>query len=247
MNIKRFIERIKLQTRAWKYKIKHDKGGIAYICTQLKEGQTVLDIGAHKGGYLFWILRRIGPGGRAVALEPQSRLYQYLCMLKSLLRWEQATIARLALSDKEGQTTLYIPIHRKGGGHSSPGATIVSEKARDERFMEETVNTRTLDTYCAEYGLAPDLLKIDVEGNELRVLRGGEQTLLRYKPRILVEIEARHVGAEQVQETFDYLARLGYRGYFICGASLRPLEEFSIARYQNTQNMREYCNNFVFE
>lgn len=248
MGAKKFFEYLRLWLRARKYQSQHDRGGVAYICTQLRRGQTALDVGAHKGAYLFWILRQVGDEGRIVAFEPQANLYRYLVGLKSLMAWHQTTIAHLAISDAEGETALYIPIHRQGGGVSSPGATLVSEKARAEgAFRVETVRTQTLDAYCAEHALAPDFLKIDVEGNEMRVFRGGEQTLRKYKPRILVEIEARHVGAGQVRETFGYLAQLGYKGFFIHGSSLRPIAEFDLDRYQNPQNMRDYCNNFVFE
>ncbi|MFN4080843.1 MAG: FkbM family methyltransferase [Saprospiraceae bacterium] len=248
MGVTRLLNYSKLWLRAWKYKTKYDKGGIAYIRRQLRRGQTALDIGAHKGGYLFWMQRQVGDEGRIAAFEPQAHLYRYLVGLKSVLGWRQTTIARLALSDAEGQTTLYIPMHRQGGGASSPGATIVSQKAQGEGDCRvETVHTQTLDAYCAEHALAPDFLKIDVEGNELRVFRGGEQTLRKYKPRILVEIEARHVGAAQVRETLAYMAQLGYSGFFIHGSKLRPIAEFSLDRYQNPQNMRDYCNNFVFE
>ena len=55
----KWIERIKLQLRANKYRYKDDIGGVDFILQTIKEGQTVLDIGAHKGGYLSPKSRRV--------------------------------------------------------------------------------------------------------------------------------------------------------------------------------------------
>jgi len=90
-------------------------------------------------------------------------------------------------------------------------------------------------------------LKIDVEGNELNIFRGGVDTLKKYKPKILVEIEARHVGQDKAVETFDFLEALGYKGYIIADLSYLPLTEFNFDKHQNTGDKGNYCNNFIFE
>lgn len=79
----KLIESIKLRHRANKYKNKDDIGGIAYINSAIKKGQTVLDIGAHKAGYLYFMLRQVGDKGEVFAFEPQSNLYQYIKKLKN--------------------------------------------------------------------------------------------------------------------------------------------------------------------
>lgn len=240
-----FIDRIKLFWRARKYQVKTDPGGIAYLISALSPGQTVMDIGAHKGGYLHFMRKAVGPQGHVVAFEPQFKLHDYLAGMKFKCRWDNVTLERIALSDTSGTAELFIPGNTVSEG-SSPGASIalVGDPATGRT---ETVATMTLDDYVTKFDIAPALLKIDVEGNELAVFRGGEQTLRRLRPKILVEIEARHVGRDQAEQTFRFLTDLGYSGRFIEGRDLRPLDKFDFDVHQVPGGKRWYCNNFVFE
>jgi FkbM family methyltransferase len=242
----KLIERIKLQHRANKYKNKNDKGGIAYIHSAIKSGDTALDIGAHKGGYLYFMRKLAGDSGRVFAFEPQSNLNRYINKIKQLFNWDTVTIEHLALSDSAGSVTLFIPSGTNDKS-SSPGATIVEQKDRTDIGATETVSTETLDSYCTRNNIKPDFLKIDVEGNELRVFQGGIETLKKYKPKIIVEIEARHVGQEKVLETIRFMEDLGYTGRFIHDLDYKQLALFSFEMYQNTSDMKNYCNNFIFE
>ena len=242
----KLIEIIKLRYRANKYKNKNDVGGIAYINASIKKEQTVLDIGAHKAGYLYFMRKQVGDNGKVFAFEPQSNLFQYIKKIKVLFNWDNVTVERLALSDAAGTVTLYIPTNKISNG-SSPGATIVEHKAEKESFLTEEVAIETLDSYCNRKGIKPSFLKIDVEGNELKIFQGGTETLKKYKPKIIVEIEARHVGQEKVSETFKFMELLNYNGHFIHGLNRIPLSSFSFEKYQNTNDMANYCNNFIFE
>jgi FkbM family methyltransferase len=243
---RKIIEKQKLMLRANRYRNKLDKGGIAYLLSAIKKGQTVMDIGAHKAGYLYWMVKQTGSTGMAYSFEPQRRLYEYICKIKTIYQWDNLVVENMALSDKNGVATLYIP-GGKSGLHSSPGATIVEKKRDHFEGATENVEMQSMDTYCAKYDLKPDFLKIDVEGNELRVFQGGINTLKTYKPKILVEIESRHAGEDQAVETFRLMESLGYTGHFIHGSALLPLPSFSFGNYQNMQDQENYCNNFIFE
>lgn len=242
----KLIESIRLRYRAYKYKNKEDKGGIAYLNSSVKEGQTVLDIGAHKAGYLYFLQKKVGKQGKVFAFEPQANLYQYIKKIMRLFQWDHVVVEHLALSDSPGAVTLYIPTN-KVKTDSSPGATIVKHDDRADFVRTETVDTDTLDAYCSRHNIAPSFLKIDVEGNELRIFKGGLEILKKHKPKILVEIESRHVGQEKVLETFRFMESLHYAGYFIHGLNRVPINAFSFEEYQNTRDKQRYCNNFIFE
>jgi len=242
----KWIESIKLKYRAFKYKNKNDKGGISYLISAITKGQTVFDIGAHKAGYLYFMQKQVGEYGKVFAFEPQSCLFNYIKKLKALLNWQNVTIEHLALSDTAVKTILFIPA-KKGTNASSPGATIIADKNRADFGLKEEVNTETLDAYCIRNNVQPDFLKIDVEGNELKIFQGGLAIITKFKPKIYVEIEARHIGREQATKTFDYLQNIGYKGYFLHGTSHIPMSDFSFEKYQNTKDMKNYCNNFIFE
>lgn len=240
------IEWIKLRLRANKYKNKEDKGGIAYLIASIQPGQTVLDIGSHKAGYLYWMVKHTGNQGKIFAFEPQSNLYNYIKRIKDLFNWDNVTIEHLALSNTQGTVTLYIPANKVSKG-TSPGATLIEHKEQTDFNTTETVRTQTLDSYCSQYNIKPDFLKIDVEGNELNIFKGGADTLKKFKPKILVEIEARHIGREKVLETFAFLKALGYKGQIIHQFNRIPLENFDFEKHQNTSDKENYCNNFIFE
>lgn len=74
----KYLENIKLLYRAYRYKNKLDRGGIEYILNHIREGDVVMDIGAHKAGYLYFIVKAVGKKGEVYAFEPQSGLYNYL-------------------------------------------------------------------------------------------------------------------------------------------------------------------------
>ena len=241
-----WIEKFKLKLRASKYKNRDDKGGIAYIMDAVKNGNTVLDIGAHKGGYLYFMQKNVGKGGQIHAFEPQSFLYNYLVKMKPIMGWDNVTINNIALSDTDATATLFIPSNVTGD-NSSPSATIFDQHTLGAVAKTETVATTTMDHYCEKHQLKPDVLKIDVEGNELKVFKGAVNTLQKHKPKIIVEIEAAHVGKEQVLATFDFLKQIGYNGSIIHGMNQLPLADFSFEKHQNRDDMENYCNNFIFE
>lgn len=242
----KWIENLKLKLRANKYKNKDDIGGVDYLFKTIKPGQTVLDIGAHKGGYLYLILQLIGKNGKVVAFEPQSLLFNYISKMKRLLNWDNVTVEHIALSDTETETTLFIPTNNVSS-KSAPGATILNNRERNDIGFTEKVGTDSLDHYCSTHNVAPDFLKIDVEGNELNIFKGGMNTLSKHKPRIIVECDAGYVGEAQVLETFALLQSLGYTGSFINESERLPLEQFNFATYQNRNSDHFFCNNFIFE
>ncbi|MCW5923863.1 MAG: FkbM family methyltransferase [Saprospiraceae bacterium] len=239
-----FLDKLRLKARADKYRRRTDPGGIRFILETLRPGDTALDVGAHKGGYAFWMLKQVGERGRVIGFEPQRSLFEYLNKIKKSLRWENFSVEHLALSDHEGSVELRIPV--KKDKKSSPGASIVKTVFEEGDVRTESVMANTLDHFCSQHSVVPHLLKIDVEGNELAVLQGGKQVLQRYHPAILLECEARHVGTERVWETFRFLEKLGYQGFFIEGSLFRPLAEFDFSKHQS-EDQKPYCNNFVFQ
>jgi Methyltransferase FkbM domain len=99
------------------------------------------------------------------------------------------------------------------------------------------------------------LIKIDVEGHELAVLRGAAHTLRRHQPTLVIEAEERHhPGA--VAAVTEFLGGLGYTGYFDIDGTRRPINEFDPGIHQSSANIAGwkdgwathgiYVNNFVF-
>ena len=242
----KWMEGIILKLRSNKYAKTDDIVGVNFIKQSIKKGQTAIDIGAHKGGYLYLMLQLVGDSGQIVAFEPQSILFKYLMRMKTMFNWQNVTIEHLALSDEEGEAKLLIPTNNISKA-SAPGATIVDNRERNDIGFSEQVATNSLDNYCEKYSIKPDFLKIDVEGNELPIFKGGINTLRKYKPKIYVECDAGYVGKEQVLETFSFLMDLGYTASFINNLERLPINQFDFEVHQNRVNGAFLCVNFIFE
>jgi FkbM family methyltransferase len=174
---------------------------------------TAVDIGANYGVY-SWHLRKHAQ--RVVAFEPQPEMARFLkAALGSSLRVELT-----ALSDSIGTAQMRIPCDRYLDGC----ATIEQENTLSDHDVREiSVPVRRLDSY--DFGQI-GFIKIDVEGHELKVLKGAEAILGRDRPNLLIEAEERH-RPNAVASVIDYLAPLGYNAFYLKDTQLLPVSDIS--------------------
>lgn len=236
--------RLRYLYRACKARYRDQKAELAAALLAVRPGDTVVDAGANKGAYLYWLRRAVGPDGTVFAFEPQPELATYLQGICEKMNWPNVNVQGCALSDRTGTARLHVP-----GEKDSPGASLESAAAdRPGHFYDCQITT--LDQHLAE-ARRVSLLKVDVEGHELNLFRGGEQTLRKHKPVIVFECEARHLTRHAPADVFKFLESLGYVGRFFSTRGLRPLPEFNIAAHQKAVGERfwdakDYCNNFLF-
>lgn len=212
---------------AWWWKRRHGDFSLRIVEALVRRGDTVVDIGANWGLYAASLARLVGPGGRVHVFEPHPNNQGNLRALRD--RCANLALYALALSDREGAADLYAPTfgRRRISALASLSAPRETGAVPHEAI---TVAVARLDTVLADAG-SIGLIKCDVEGHELAVLRGAEGVLRRSQPALIVEIEQRHPDAD-VQATFDYLLGLGYAGYAVHADGLRPLAEFDVERDQ---------------
>jgi FkbM family methyltransferase len=222
--------------RAWRYRLKVEPDEIRYVIDSLRPGDCAVDIGAHRGGYLYWMQKQVGPSGRVIGFEPQAELTAYLKALKERLGFEHVTIEQMAVSDAPGEAVLHVP-----PGGPACGATLEEGLVKGEDDARK-VTVCTLDDYLKD--LKPRLIKCDAEGHELRIFKGAERILREARPRLVFECEARHHVRDSIQPVFDYLQSLGYCGHFHLDKSLRKVSELTSAMQANPK--RGYVNNFIF-
>ena len=140
---------------------------MARLC---QEGETFVDVGAHIGSVIAEVKYRC-PTARIFAFEAIPEKSQHLT-----LKFPDVRVHSCALADAEGMTAFYIDI--KDSGFSSLAAGIGDKQ-------EIQVKKRRLDDVLADTHV--DMIKIDVEGAELGVLRGGEDLVNRCQPIIMFE------------------------------------------------------------
>ena len=156
------------------------------------------------------------------------------------------TVKESALSDSAGTALLRVP-----GESESPGASLEPTAAEGEPYRTYECPTDTLDN-CLKGESSLSFLKVDVEGHELSVFRGGSEILARWKPAILFECEQRHLREHSVFDVFGFLHSRNYDGWFFSPSGLRPVSEFDPSVHQPQGGPRfwdaaGYCNNFLFK
>lgn len=145
------------------------------LAAVLGETSSAIDVGANEGGVLADVVR-LAPGGRHLAFEPLPHLARALAAA-----YPTVDVRELALSDGARAAEFVHVVTRPGWSgfreRPYPG---------DERLERLTVQTAALDDVLPA-GLVPALVKIDVEGAELEVLRGARRTLREHRPVVLLE------------------------------------------------------------
>lgn len=187
----------------------------------------VFDVGAHAGQYTK-LLARTAVDGRVYAFEPGSYARSILRTAVWLNRLHNVTVVPLALGSGAGLATLSIPVKQSG----SFGFGLSHFGKPDDRWplvSQEIVAQTTIDEVAAALDVRRlDFIKADIEGWELRMLRGGGATLERFRPRLLLELTKNGLSraGDTLDDAFAFLAARDYRAFTLtAGGSLEPVEE----------------------
>jgi FkbM family methyltransferase len=159
------------------YEARTGEPELAVLADLLPHGGTAVDVGANQGFFAYALAEL---ADRVVAFEPNP---DYAFFARWMLRG-RATVHELALSDRSGRMTFYVP--RSDDGASLHFAGSLKQTHAQFRHIDSyAVEVRTLD----EFGLTDvRFIKADVEGSEREVLDGARATIARDRPRILLEL-----------------------------------------------------------
>jgi FkbM family methyltransferase len=242
------MKRLRYLWRAANYRLRISPREIEFLERKLRAGDTAIDVGCHKGGFLFWLRRYVTATGKVYCFEPQPQLAQYLNEIVAMQRWDNVVVEARAVSSLQGSLDLFVPAPE---GEQSPSAAL-SPAGGDKPHYRIRVPVATLDDYIGAQG-EPRIafIKCDCEGHEIEVFKGAAGILRRDRPVLLFECEGRHLPGSSPQAVFDYLRGFGYRGYFFGPKGLAPVEQFSAEIHQPLREGRylegrPYYNNFAF-
>lgn len=178
----------------WTYESFHLEDEVRKAWWNVREGDSFIDCGAGFGSYT---LPALALGAHGVAVEPGKEEFFALCQNLHLNRFMGCIPVNCVLCDVSGIVMGYDQITHSANLHSHTP-------------MEHRVG-ETVDTLCTVYDYRSlEWLKIDVEGGEVHVIAGAENTLKKFRPKVIVEI---HLGmkASLEDDVNSKLQPLGYR------------------------------------
>jgi FkbM family methyltransferase len=174
-------------------RLDHDQNTLPEILPLIKEGDTVIDVGAFIGDHTIAYHEAVGMDGRVFAFEPNPIAFE--CLVHNM-RGNGVRCVRLALGDKSEMVPL------SGNNGNAAGAYL------GEHMKIDDVAMVALDTLC----IKPDFIKIDAEGCEFRILTGAAKTIDEHHPIIVMEVNEVALGRQGVNRfyLFDFLKEHGY-------------------------------------
>ncbi|MEO5890126.1 MAG: FkbM family methyltransferase [Ferruginibacter sp.] len=180
----------------------------AFIKT-IKKGDTIFDVGANVGYYTALGSILTGDQGRVFSFEPLARNISYLYRHVEINKLTNVTIIPSACSD-----SLSI-LKFIESSNTAMGRLENSEMAGSSDTKISIIPTVTLDAIADKIEGFPKVLKIDVEGAEVAVLKGAEKIISISKPAIFLSVHSQ----ELRKACLDYLLTFNYR--------FEPLQEDS--------------------
>jgi FkbM family methyltransferase len=220
---------------------KGDKGYETQVWKTMKylvgSGTVFFDIGSNIGFYAV-LVNKVNPKIVTLAFEPLPHIYK--CNLRFHKANQVSTrseVINAAVSDSVGTTKILFPA-------KSLLPNEVSSASMDPAFFEAKgfakeeieISTTTLDQTAKTYGnieFRNAILKIDVEGHEFSVLKGGMEFVKKYRPSIIIEIFLKE---DNLKNIVEWMKRFDYLIYAIASDGLIRIPEEEIFYYEGDRN-----------
>ena len=180
----------------------------------VREGMTVIDVGAHIGDFTVIAAKRVGKTGKVFAFEPTLQSYNLASKNINEHKLSNVILEQLIVSNKNGKTHLWFDKYSSGSNSISANNLHYGKGGSIE------VNQIKLDDYLSNSSVQPadvGILKMNVEGSEGRIIAGAENLLREGSPIIMMEFwpyGLKQVG-DDAEKLFDLLLNYGYTASMI--------------------------------
>jgi FkbM family methyltransferase len=168
------------------------------------EGGAFWDIGANIGIY-SWSCAQTRPDFRIVSFEPDTKNLECLRRTSAVWKLSRHDVVPCAVADTVGRTTFFTDEVSRATGSLEPASSTFNATHYGAVPRGVEIETVTIDSLIAEGFEPPLIVKIDVEGAELRVLQGGRRLLSERRPILLLEIFGDRVQTFAILEEFGYV------------------------------------------
>ena len=186
------------------------------VKNQVKEGDIVLDVGAHIGYYTLMLAKSVGTKGKVFSFEPEPHNVEVLKKNISINNYLNITLESKGVSNTSKNCKLY-------SGLSSSGASRIFKPERIlSNYNKEPINIQTLvlDEYFSKLDLLDkiDFVKMDIEGAEILALEGMQKILKKSKNlKLFIEFnkEALEDSGSNPKDLLDMLENNGFMIYYV--------------------------------
>lgn len=182
----------------------------------VQPGDTVIEVGANIGAHTVGLAKAVGPQGAVHAFEPQRACFALLQAQIALNQLGHVHAQQKGVGKERG--ALWVPKVNYAAPGNFGGISLATQQAQgSERVEVVTLDDEFGDRPCA-------LLKIDVEGMEEAVIRGGANLIRRQKPVLYVENDR----PEKSKALVVAIQELGYRLWWHIPALFNPENYFGV-------------------
>lgn len=177
-------------------RLDHDQNMLPIVLSYIPIGGVVLDVGCFIGDHAIAYAERVGRNGMVLGFEPDED--SFMCMGFNMVNYDNFVGYNIALGV---------------GGHKASLNKVATNEGMNYLTDGNDINVHSLDTVIPAQNLNRiDFIKIDCEGYELDVLQGGQRTIQKYKPKMLIEINEMTLNRNNVkrEDIYEWLDVAGY-------------------------------------
>ncbi|EPA05327.1 FkbM family methyltransferase [Candidatus Nitrosarchaeum limnium] len=187
----------------------HEPLSTEIILNELSEGMNCLDIGSNIGYYVLLESKKVGLTGNVWAIEPSPENYSVLLDNIKLQNNKNIIAFNFAIGDKNEEIEFIISKKSNWSKIKEENDKILSE----DKIIK--VPLKTLDLFVEENNLRKiDLLRMDVEGFESRIIFGGLEFLRKFKPIIMIEVHKMIMGKNETKKILEKIKEINYECVF---------------------------------
>ncbi|MCF6279959.1 MAG: FkbM family methyltransferase [Flavobacteriaceae bacterium] len=188
----------------------YEEAELQYIQSSLKKEDVFVDVGANIGVHSLFASKIVGNKGQVISFEPFNKNHQSFKKNIKINDISNIIAENLAVSESDTFIDIYYNKDELNLGMVSAFITNYSDSQKAE--------TISLDSYFEKNHINKvDFIKIDIEGGEYNALLGMKKTLVKYSPKLLIEIldESNPSLQNNKEHIIFFLKKIGYNLYFI--------------------------------
>ena len=213
-----------------------DENEIELLERFIEPGTDSIDVGVYRGVYSYEMSKY---SKNVHSFEPNPIIFEYINKnLKKIIN--NIFLYNYALSNKNEVIDLKVPIRNDKYNRENfeefyeLGRATIHQENTFKRYEKFQITSKKIDEFNFKNNIS--FIKIDVEGHELEVIKGGEEIISKNKPILLVEIEERY-SQNKVSDTINYINKLGYISHYYDNKILKKTSEL---------NNLSLFNNYIF-